>query len=198
VIGCSDGTREGFLDPALFVDIAACSGGFQVPGLLGGLGPQCGLGGGNDGGNPAGAGCSAADLCAAGWHVCASAAEVAKLSPLGCDGAAPNMSPLFFATRQSGPGCGLCATGSSQSPDCQTCSCGQGCLQTELTANDVFGCGSVGASPGDCGVLNRFSGNLCGALPAPWSCGSDGCDEAHEVIKTGSDAGGVLCCRTIE
>jgi hypothetical protein len=196
-VGCSDGAREGFLDAALYPDIAACSGGFQVAGLLGALAPKCNLGGGDDSANPGGAGCSAADLCAGGWHVCESAAEVAERSPTGCDGSVGVNEPVFFVTGQSGPGCGLCALGSSPDPECGTCNCTPGCLQTDLTANDLFGCGSAGATPGDCGVLDRFSGNVCNGLPAPWSCASgDGCDEAHQVVKPGSGAGGVLCCRT--
>lgn len=193
-VGCADGAREGFLDVAIYPDIAACSGGFQVPGLLGALAPACALGGGDDGSNPTGAGCSAADLCAAGWHVCASAAEVAERSPTGCAGSAPS-GALFFATRQSSPGCGLCASGTSLDPGCNGCECVTGCLQTDLTSNDVFGCGTLGDVPGDCGVLDRFSNNDCASLAPPWSCASDGCTEAHTVTKPGPSAGGVLCCR---
>jgi hypothetical protein len=194
LVGCADGEREGFLDLASHPDIAACSGGFQVAGLLGDVAPECGHGGGDDGAVPGGAGCSAADLCAGGWHVCALAAEVAQKSPTGCAGAAP-VDGLFFATGQSSSGCGLCATGASVSPECSSCQCVAGCLQTDQTSNDVFGCGSLGAVASDCGVLDRFSNNLCGALSAPWLCGGDGCDEAHAVAKPGPAAGGVLCCR---
>lgn len=193
-IGCADGAREGFLAIGTYPAIAACSGGFHVPGLLGGLSAKCGLGGGDDGPNPDGVGCSAADLCATGWHVCASAAEVAALSPTGCAGSAP-AGGLFFATRQSSPGCGLCAMGSVAAPGCGACECVSDCLQTDLTSNDVFGCGSLGAVPDDCGVLDRFSNNNCGSLSPPWSCTSDGCTEAHAVTKPGPSAGGVLCCR---
>ena len=94
------------MDLAKHPFIAACSGGFQVPGLLSELQPTCGQTGGDDGPNPTGIGCSAWDLCASGWHVCKTAAEVQQLSPGGCGDAAPGGDSLFFATRQSGPGCG--------------------------------------------------------------------------------------------
>jgi hypothetical protein len=128
--------------------------------------------------------------------VCQSAHEVELRSPSGCKGAAPS-GGLFFLTRQSGPGCGYCATGQSVLPGCNSCQCVQGCLQTDSTANDVFGCGSLGDTPGDCGVLDRFSNNDCASLGAPWSCGNDGCNEAHAVMKTSPQAGGALCCRDL-
>lgn len=165
-----------------------------MPGLLDPA-PACGLAGGDDGPFPNGAGCSAADLCATGWHLCASAADVAGSSPTGCDGAVTGGGLLFFATGQSGPGCGLCATGDIVSMDCQSCICTEGCLQTKDTANDLFGCGTLGDVPGSCGVLDRFSNNGCADLTAPWSCNGNGCDEALVVTKPGLAAGGVLCCR---
>src|SRR5437879_2912205 len=43
-IGCSDGEREGFTDLARWPDIAGCSGGFTVPGLVAANpGTACGL-----------------------------------------------------------------------------------------------------------------------------------------------------------
>src|SRR4051794_35911064 len=33
-VGCSDGSREGFVDGSAFTNIAACSGGWSIPGLL--------------------------------------------------------------------------------------------------------------------------------------------------------------------
>jgi hypothetical protein len=169
--GCADGEREGLLAPP---DIAACAGGFDVPGLRTTITPSCDRAAGDDGANPAGAGCSVADLCAEGWHVCVGGAEVAARSPGGCAESDPSTTS-FFAVRQSGPG---------------GASCGDG-------ANDVFGCGSVGVAVTDasCAPLDRFSNDLCAALPAPWTCGPDGTAEADQVVKPGSDAGGVMCCR---
>jgi len=192
-VGCADGAREGFLDQDTYPEIAACNGGFQIPGLLAELKPTCNFAGGDDGENPSGAGCSAADLCAPGWHVCATALEVGQLSPTGCDGATLE-DPAFYATRQSGPGCGLCATGFQSLPGCDDCTCVAGCLQTQATANDVFGCGNIGDTPGDCGVLNSFSNDQCSLLGPPWSCSGNDCGEAHNVSKSSSAAGGVLCC----
>jgi len=192
-LGCADGTREGFVDVDQYPAIAACSGGFAVPGLLSELVLQCNRQGGDDGPLPNGDGCSAEDLCALGFHVCASEQDVADHSPTGCNGSAPTPG-LFFVTRQSGPGCGICALGADTQPGCSACQCIAGCLQTDATANDLFGCGSIGDATNECGVLDRFSNDLCSQLPAPWSCGGDGCNEAHALVKLGPGAGGVLCC----
>lgn len=126
------------------------------------------------------------DLCQVGWHVCANSAEVVtKSAGSNCAGSFSNPSnaadtALFFATRQSGPGNGACGAGN----------------------NDLFGCGTLGDAPfnqGSCGVLNRFSNDLCGSLNVstanPWSCGSNGVQEAANVTKIAATRGGVLCCR---
>ncbi|MBZ4417457.1 hypothetical protein [Myxococcus sp. RHSTA-1-4] len=147
-----------------------------------------------------------ADLCAVGWHVCTSDAEVAARSPTGCEGATrPTDNPLFFATRQSTNGCAVCANGTSTGPECDSASCSEGCQQTALTSNDFFGCGNFGAEA-TCGPLNQFSENLCSGLASvgsPWSCDAatdaddNGLCEAYTVTKTGSKFGGVLCCRDL-
>ena len=190
--GCSDGEREGFLDGCRYPAIAGCSGGFSLPGVLG-AGSHCERRSGDDSSNPTGAGCSVEDLCALGWHLCRSAEDVSRSSPDGCAAVAPL--PLFFVTAQSGPGCGICATGTSTA--CTGDSCQQGCLQTAVMANDVFGCGGLGAAPqpGSCAPLNRFGHNLCGSLGSPWVCGSNGETEAHAVVKGSAAKGGALCCR---
>jgi hypothetical protein len=193
--GCSDGTREGFLDEKLYPAIAACSGGWSIPGMLGATDPQCGRVAGNSSPNPEGKTCSAADLCAAGFHICKGAGDVASRSPTGCGGAAPEPG-LFFATRQGSTGCAVCTLGNETDPSiCNGCSCAQGCAPSPITANDLFGCGSTGEVPyEDCGVLDRFSNNLCGQVGSPWNCGDDGCNEANRVTKTSAAGGGVLCC----
>ena len=54
----------------------------------------------------------------------------------------------------------------------------------------------MGSPPnGNCSPFNRFSDNLCAGIGAPWSCGSDGYQEANNVTKASSAGGGVLCCR---
>jgi len=176
-IGCADGHREGFSSLAEFPDIAACAGGWRVPGVLG-VAPACNHHAGDDGSNGNGIGCSAADLCQGSWRLCRSAGDVAASSPMGCTGAvdATATTPAFFATGQSGPGSLSCAPSG---------------------ANDLFGCGSLGVTPDvSCAPLTRGSQNLCSGLGAPWSCGVDANNEASNVTKPGPEAGGVLCCRT--
>ena len=193
--GCADGTREGFVDPRRFPAIAGCSGGFAIAGVTSATAlPACGRGGGNSGMNPLGKGCNVEDLCAVGWHVCRSAADVRAHAAGGCVGAASDPG-LFFVTRQSSTGCGVCALGMNlANPPCDSVSCTAGCAQTDSITNDVFGCGSAGDAPASCDVLDRFGNNLCGALPAGWSCGMDGLAEAKNVVHADASDGGALCC----
>ncbi|MFO0747791.1 MAG: PQQ-binding-like beta-propeller repeat protein [Myxococcota bacterium] len=195
-IGCSDGTREGFDDLEQWPDIASCGGGWSIPGILSTTHePACARMAGDDGKLADGKGCNVADLCSQGWHVCEGAADVAESSPTGCKGA-DQAGKQFFAVRQSGPGCGLCANGLSDLAGCNDPgSCQQGCFQTDALANDIFGCGTLGTAPyGDCGPLDSFSHDNCGSLPAPWSC-SGSVAEAMTVVKNGPEYGGVVCCR---
>ena len=156
---------------------------------------------GDDSSNPTGANCSVADLCAPGWRVCENAAEVVESSPTGCVGATqPGDAPLFFASRQSSNGCGICATGTSTAPTCNSRACAAGCLQTDRTSNDLFGCGNFGAAASDisCNPLDRTSGDQCSGLAgSPWEC-ADNCTglcESYVVTKAEASHGGVLCCR---
>ena len=174
--GCSDGSREGFLSEATHPDIAACSGAWQTAGVTEERAPTCERGAGNDGSRPNGSGCNVSDLCAAGWHVCRSPAEVAAASPDGCDstleGAATGQ---FFVQR----------TSSQSNRDCEP-----------PGLNDLFGCGDLGIAPRpSCNPLTSVANDLCAALPAPWDCGSNDFREAAQVTKAGNEAGGVLCCR---
>ena len=176
-LGCADGQREGFVDPSAYPHIAACAGGWSVPGVIA-VAAACNHHGGDDGRDPSGVGCSAADLCQPGWRVCSRASDVAASSPTACTGAVDRAitEPMFFATGQSGPGSLMCAPAGT---------------------NDLFGCGTVGYAPDavSCAPLTQSSQNLCASLPAPWSCGTDGYREAANVVKPGPGAGGVLCCR---
>lgn len=194
--GCADGSRDAFRDTDRYPDIAGCAGGFAIAGLSRELDPACARGAGDDGANLTGEGCTAADLCAPGWHVCRTASEVQARSPDGCEGANDAAPGSFFATRQTGPGCAHCATGTDES--CNNSSCRPGCAQTQNTTNDIFGCGTLGDVPvaSSCQVLTRFSNNLCSALTPPWRCDDDpaGLRESDFVVKRGSAAGGVLCC----
>lgn len=177
-VGCSDGTREGFTNLGTYPTIASCAAGWSIPGVLDlsttGT-PACGRQSGNTSSNPSGTGCNVADACGVGWHVCNSAADVDAHLPPAATSCGPDAGTGFFTSRQSGPGFAVCGSG----------------------ANDIFGCGSLGDPPDatSCGVLDKFSNNLCGALPnPPWSCGTNGEQEANAVVKSSSNAGGVLCC----
>ncbi|MBX3199267.1 MAG: hypothetical protein KF894_14135 [Labilithrix sp.] len=174
--GCADGTREGFASVTTFPNIAACAGGWSVPGLGTTTTPACGRAAGNDSANPTGEGCNVADLCQVGWHVCETPAVVAaKSGGEGCAVSGIADQNAFFAVRQAGSGGAMCGPGS----------------------NDLFGCGDVGEppDPGTCAPLDRFSNDLCASLPATWACGADGENELGNVTKTASEGGGVLCCR---
>jgi hypothetical protein len=185
--GCSDGTREGFLDATTYPTIAACAGAWDTPGLdsTDALTPQCNRRAGNDGDIPDGRGCSAADLCESGWHVCATAHGVAvATNGAGCtDAVAPaNGKPVFYVTRQRATGL--------------TCDTGPNPTGT----NNLYGCGNIGstADKNSCSPLNRMMRDSDCLLNSPWMC-SDGPngtsqDEYDVVTKGGSSRGGVLCC----
>jgi hypothetical protein len=215
--GCADGQREGFVDDKKFPDIAGCSGGFSVGGVMPFAPksiaqcpsvvatdttiPRCNHVAGDDSSNPNGNGCDVEDLCEPGFHVCRSSADVAKHSPSGCDGATQNADPpLFFVTRQSSNGCGNCATGTSTGPECDSKTCATNCAETPSTSNDAFGCGNVGAQVvlHDCDPLDAFTNNLCGGLGgSTWSCSADpnGYCEAYVLSHLDATFGGALCCR---
>ncbi|MFO0744671.1 MAG: putative metal-binding motif-containing protein [Myxococcota bacterium] len=195
-VGCADGEREGFVDLEAWPDIAACSGAWSIGGVVTDqLFPTCARQGGDDGPRLDGSGCNVADLCAEGWHVCTSSADVASHSPTGCDGAAPGES-AFFVTRQSGTGCAQCATGEQTGGECNSpYSCISGCAPNVNLSNDVFGCGSLGSPPNpSCAPLDMFSHNNCSALTAPWAC-SGSTVEAANIAKSGPEHGGAVCCR---
>lgn len=181
-LGCADGSREGFADLTAWPDIAACAGGFRLRGLDGDLArtPQCQRESGNTGANPAGVGCSAADLCAEGWQVCEDAGEVARRSPTGCAGAVPPGFALFFLVRAGASADGLCIPGSS-------------------LRNDLHGCGSFGEPehPSCAPLDRRLDFVACYSSRGHWTCGDDQAhlQETVEVSKAGPSLGGVLCCR---
>jgi hypothetical protein len=185
VVGCADGTREGFADVTAWRRIAGCSGSFQLPGLTGPVArnPQCGRLGGNSSTvqPPPGVLCSVADLCAEGWHVCENAQDVHRSSPTECESAAPEGYRVFFVTRASATPYGLCIDDASQ-------------------ANDLHGCGNLGQpETSGCQPLDRRLTFLeCGQSLA-WSCGDENghLDEGNRVKKTTAAQGGALCCRDV-
>jgi hypothetical protein len=183
-VGCADDTREGFKDQVKYSNIAACSGGWQVAGFVSPdtHAPQCDRQAGNDGIIPDGVGCSVADLCADGWHVCESAHEV-SLNTADCRDALPQpgAQPAFFATRQRGP--------------MKTCD-----PTNQDGTNNIFGCGNFGSvTLAACAPLTRMLRDAdCDANP-PWMCVNGPLDysttELIDTTKSGSTRGGVLCCR---
>lgn len=205
--GCADRTREGFTSISTYPEIAACSGGWSVPGVTAATAPACGRASGNSSGNRDGAGCSAADLCAAGWHVCRGKDEVALKANGSCADAVPagaSNNSLFFAVAQASVSNTMCDSSGD---------------------NDVFGCGNLGtqlSAQKNCGVLTRALASTragtCGFNEAepnlgPWQCLGGTQGDLHEgalVTKQGcpntscsydgnavgnADKGGVLCCR---
>lgn len=174
-IGCADGKRELFNDEVASPTVAGCSGAFDVPGVttLASMAPSCGREAGDDGNNRDGVGCSVADLCAVGWHVCERSAEVSACS-------IDTAGPAFFVTRVSTTdGSLMCTQGGS---------------------DNLVGCGIDVGQPPDpadsCGALNTvliFS-KCDSELPA-WWCGASTDVEAEVVTKSGRDEGGALCCR---
>lgn len=214
IVGCSDGTREGFLDVAEYPHIAACGGAFDVPGLDGA--PQCARVAGNHGPNEDGLGCAAADLCAPGWHVCRGPGDVDdRVGVAGCLDAVdpfyanlgePPLGEGVDGPLESPPGGAFFATRA-------TSSCGDIVLGN---GDAVYGCGNLGAAA-VCGPLDRSAGAFCMGLmdqvttvgddpatewgyglPASWAwmCSGEVGAERNSITKRfGDRQGGVLCCR---
>jgi len=183
VMGCADGTREGLQPLGAYPDVAACAGGWQIAGFVAPetLTPQCDRRAGNDGDLPNGEGCSVADLCAEGWHVCESAQEFSTKAK-DCGDAFPGGAvPEFYATRQRGPD--------------------KTCDPMNLTGtNNVYGCGNFGsAAMAICApFMHMLRDADCKANP-PWMCVNGPINysitELLDVTKPGPERGGVLCCR---
>lgn len=177
--GCADGEREGFMNVADFPDVAACSGGWSVPGM-GADEPVCERAGGDDGDNPAGAGCNVQDLCGDGWVVCADAAAFAERLPEGasCDelGPAGGDRPLYVSAQRGSNAVGLSCDGEG--------------------TNDLFGCGEPPMNlRANCDPFNR---SIAGGEAAPWRLGERAARNVTEwstATKSGPARGGVLCCR---
>ncbi|HEV3029997.1 MAG TPA: hypothetical protein VG319_00065 [Polyangia bacterium] len=185
--GCSDGTREGFVDVNKYPNIAACSGAWDVPGLAStsSLTPQCDRRAGNDGAKPDGRGCSVADLCALGWSVCQSAHAVSVATAnAGCNDAiaTPGEIGSYFVTRQR-----------SNGATCDT-------TNTYPGTNNLYGCGNVGSiADKDCAPFTHMLRDSDCQNLYPWEC-ADGpigtaTDEYTVVTKQTSSRGGVLCCK---
>jgi hypothetical protein len=184
-IGCSDNTREGYLDRFKYPRIAACEGAWDEPGLssLDARAPQCNRRAGNDGDRSDGRDCSVTDLCASGWSVCDSGKTVLTAAPTGCaDAIAPyGQSHVFFLTRQRGTGL-VCDA------------------NNQVGTNNLYGCGNIG-SPADksCAPFKTMLRDTDCQADWPWTCaeGPIGTsqNEYGVVTKAGPNKGGVLCCK---
>lgn len=173
--GCADGHREAYLDAAQFPDIAACAGAFTVAGVTTApsQSPQCSREAGDDGAKPDGAGCSVADLCAAGFHVCSDRADLEASAPT--DACPPDVpAQTFFLSRETQDAGFACGGGT----------------------NNVAGCGSMlfnqdsGCAPFDT-LLKQADCNAS----ASWVCPGAADEESVNVVKPGLAEGGALCCR---
>mgnify|MGYP001579639930 CR=1 FL=1 len=131
--GCSDGTREGFVDAKKYPKVAACSGAWTVPGVHN-VTPSCNQEAGNTGKNAKGTGCNVSDLCAVGWRVCYGKADLLSRNSLGCRDIMENTTePGFFLARTSSTGAFNCSQDSTK-------------FGSPGTVNDLFGCGNLGCS----------------------------------------------------
>ena len=161
-------------------DIAGCSGAWDVPGLStpASMTPGCNRQAGNDGMNAAGIGCSVEDLCAEGWAVCVSSAEVAMKAATGmCPASGPTG---MWATRQGGM---------AGNEECQ-----------DGDPDDITGCGyALGLPAGlTCAPLNRVLHHPACTSAINWDCADQATyvtTEQEIVTKPGIGQGGVLCCR---
>jgi hypothetical protein len=180
ISGCADATREGFADLSAFPMLAACSGAWSVAGLRPEPAASCNRAAGNDGTLAGGVGCTATDLCAAGWHVCRTKLEVYERLPIAdrtCTRLAAAEQTLFV-TAQSGNGGSKCDAAGT---------------------DDVFGCGTYGlvSDTATCAPLDRNSDNMCFIIKGVggWEC-LDPTSEVTTIRKSDPTAGGgVLCCR---
>jgi hypothetical protein len=218
--GCADGSRDVFVDQTTFPAIAACAGGWDgnggttgymgvFPAPLRTTNPNC-TQNGNNGPNPNGTGCSAIDLCAPGWHICAGGEVIARVqsafdASAQTDGCLADAWPAnsFFAASIGSTGDYECAEpyDTLTGPNCNNSSGAANCEANPTITNDIFGCGTVGLSVGTCGDVDRSGGNLCGSLGGTgWSCPNDDVRESVYALHNPSlvagtvGGGGVLCC----
>ena len=218
--GCADGMRDGFRDATAFPNIAACSGGFTVPGVF--PAPErtdlatCAMTGDDAATNAAGTGCSAADLCGAGWHICRGGEISERTSGMSCNAATDFPDQSFYAAAVSGTGCDHCALPSDTTFDgCSADSCTAGCHESPSFNNDLFGCGHgngrlIGTSEAAaCDGLNASGSDDCMGLAADpsWSC-TGSVRESQTITRipattptcvgTTSCSGGEVCCGTAD
>ena len=66
----------------------------------------------------------------------------------------------------------------------------EGDMETVVCQPNSGGCGW-------CKPLDYWAYALGEELPETWDCGTNTTDEANNVIKTGPELGGVLCCKDL-
>jgi hypothetical protein len=178
LIGCSDASREGYTNLTTYPNIASCSGAWSIAGL--GTTRSCAISG-DDAPDPSGAGCAAVDICAAGWHICATTAELtANTGGANC-GTDAASGVTFFASR---------APTRNDSVHCNS---------GTLVQENIVGCGTVGQGTGSSCLYSRWLNQSCSSIGylvggvKVWQC-TDG-PEIGNVVKTDPTIGGVLCCK---
>ena len=166
-VGCADGQREAFVDPAAFPRVAGCIGEWQATADL--RAPATGQPCGDDLGPCA----VPADACAAGWHVCGASGALAEVSALGaqqCEQAGGGKFVAAISHCKTQDGCSYdnpqtgsysCfASGWCSEPVCCGSDCGFGVCpsgiwkdHTHIAVGTDQGCGAIKAS--------RARGILC-------------------------------------
>lgn len=189
VVGCADGSREGFRDLATWPSIAGCAGGWLKQGLASSEAPPtpCGNVAGNSSLAPDGilcdsdggcVECGVADLCAPSWRPCLDGKEVLDRARAGCENILPPGERGFFLAMTGASADGVCA---------------------QREHNDLHGCGNLGTPEnGHCPPFTRRMGFAdCERTEGVWRCGTSAqyLDEVGVVTKPKPDLGGVLCCK---
>jgi hypothetical protein len=168
-VGCSDGQREGLLDPVLYPHIAGClgswTGGQSFRAAT--TGAACG--------DDIGPCAVPADICAPGWHVCGTSGDPAELLRI-----------TTSQCEQAGGGAYLTAV--------SYCLANAGVCTYAASKTDPYGCAASGTcSESVCCGAGCNGYGVC--TDAVWTgrthaiADGDGCGAAHA-----RSAGGVLCC----
>jgi hypothetical protein len=177
VVGCSDGTREGFVDTGAFPTIAACAGKWTNGQNLRATsaGKVCG--------DPAGGVCvSPADLCSSGWHVCMKNGWPADLSKRISDAdckAGTAGSGIFLAASDL-----AVAVPGPTAPQCD---------YTPLPVPCTGGPDVNGSRTVACGANATLESPYCDSQV--WANNTPNSKEPCNNTSSGSDATGVLCCK---
>ncbi len=168
--GCSDNTREGFVNGERFPDIASCAGEFTDRNLRATRSnTTCG--------NSLDATCpTAEDLCAEGWHICMRNGLSADLSD--------RISAAECNSDTAGEGIFVAASSHCTSSDPCVYSDSYGCLSSGR-CSEAIACGNA-TDEGSCQdtvwLGATHIANVSGSL-------EDGCGNAPDYIS------GVLCCK---